>query len=143
MFLKLTAKTLWQIGVRAKLNPKVSKENILSIFIPQKLNNLMRMGPGKPNKSLLLANEFFRTDGVHAQFVCGVLKVDGVPVSAGDGEGEDDLAANDGGTGATDEDDEDIQEPDTGTAVCALLISRTSSPVILGRRISTQSYVHV
>ena len=124
MFLKLTAKTLWQIGVRAKLNPKVSKENILSIFIPQKLNNLMRMGPGKPNKSLLLANEFFRTDGVHAQFVCGVLKVDGVPVSAGDGEGEDDLAANDGGTGATDEDDEDIQEPDDAAErVCPADIS--------------------
>jgi hypothetical protein len=84
----------------------VAKDNVLSIFDAKRLNRLLRHPTTRSEETLELelAGEFFRTDGVQAQFVCGIKrgakrKVDGSTAA------EEDAADPASGTAAADEED--------------------------------------
>ena len=82
-FLKLNTVGLQQLCERSGVH--THKEDVLGIFDPKKLRSILRArGVDGPPK-LTLCGEFFRTDGVQAQFVCGFLSTKARRVDGGGG----------------------------------------------------------
>jgi hypothetical protein len=114
VFMKLNTAALVQLCSRAKV--KVEKSNVLSIFDAKRLNRLLRRPDQESDVTvkLDLAGEFFRTDGVQAQFVCGIRRgqkrtADGGAVGTAVGDIDDAAVDPSGGTdGNADDDEEDI-----------------------------------
>ena len=72
-FLKLNKAGLYEVlGARAHI--PIKPPNILDVFEPKKLDSLLRNTDKRQKdlKPLILGGEFFRTDGVQAQFYCGL-----------------------------------------------------------------------
>ena len=108
VFLKLDKDSLRELCGRAGV--AVAKDDVLSIFDSRKLNKLMRRPRTRSDETveLQLAGEFFRTDGVQAQFVCGVKR--GAKRKADGKEAEDGEDAADPASGTADVDDEDLSD---------------------------------
>ena len=76
VFLKLNTPSLVDICKRAKVNG-ITDKTVLSLFHPVKLCRLLRHPTvlSENTRELLLGGEFFRSDGVQAQFYCGTKYV--------------------------------------------------------------------
>ena len=99
-FMKLNTAGLYElVSSRGQVN--IAKGDVLKIFKPKKLDKLMRHAKVKPSdktQPLELGGEFFRTNGVAAQFYCGLtrgIKRDrkGIAMAEGD---DDECDPNDG-----------------------------------------------
>ena len=110
VFLKLDKDSLSELCGRAGV--VVAKDDILRIFDSKKLNKLLRR-PGTRSdetRELHLAGEFFRTDGVQAQFVCGVKRGTKRNATGGEVEVGGDSADPANGAGAAEEEDDICDE---------------------------------
>jgi hypothetical protein len=114
-FLKLNTAGLHEL-VSARAGVSLSKANILDVFVPDRLDRLMRHPrwfPSDATQPLMLGGEFFRTDGVQAQFYCGLGETRGTKRAYGGDEiepDEEDHAAPDEGWDAPELDDPDPKE---------------------------------
>jgi len=114
VFLKMNTESITDMFKRAKLP---TDRGVLDIFDQRKLQRLMRhpLRRSEQTVELQLAGEFFRTDGVQAQFVCGTpprKKRDRIGNAKDSGVEDDEGAAavDDGADDVCDE-DEDIVSP--------------------------------
>lgn len=72
VFLKMNTEGLGDMFLRAGIN-FLPNENILSVFDQRKLQKLLRHSTGT-GPEFVLAGEFFRSDGIQAQIVCGLTR---------------------------------------------------------------------
>jgi len=114
-FLKLNTSGLWELATQ-RAGVSMSITNILDVFVPEKLDRLMRHPrwfPSDKTQPLILGGEFFRTDGVQAQFYCGLGQARGTKRSLGGDEiepAEEDHAEPSEGWDAPELDDPDPEE---------------------------------
>jgi hypothetical protein len=115
VFLKMNSVSIKSMMKRAKVS---ADRGVLDIFVQEKLQRLLRHPSRRSDKTveLILAGEFFRTDGVQAQFVCGEPprkkrdRKGNVKEDADDD--DDDVAAVDDGVDDVCDDDEDVVSKD-------------------------------
>ena len=74
VFLKLNTAGLADLCKRAKV--PITPKTVLEVFEPRKLERLLRhpFVASEKTRELVMGGEFFRSDGVQAQFYCGVPK---------------------------------------------------------------------
>ena len=114
-FLKLNTAGLHEL-VSGRAGVSISKVNILDVFVPERLDRLMRHPrwfPSENTQPLMLGGEFFRTDGVQAQFYCGLGQARGTKRSFGGDDiepAEEDHADPDEGWDAPEPDEPDPEE---------------------------------
>ena len=104
VFLKLNTDALYELCNKAGL--RIKKADVLNLFDAKRLDRLLRRPTTSSDRTtpLHFAGEFFRSDGVQAQFVCGTKRGE---KRARNGESIDD-----------DDADEDGEAPDGGIDVC-------------------------
>jgi hypothetical protein len=117
VFLKLNTAGLHALCLRAGIS--IQKTDVLNLFDAKRLDRVLRRPTTVSDDTvpLHLAGEFFRTDGLQAQFVCGAKRGEKRARngdSIDDDDGDEDGEAPDGGIGVCgDESDEEIEDDPT------------------------------